>query len=171
MLLVLREMSIFDRTIISSSSDESDPRIISAYPTLRAAAEILGVNASMLSRLPNLETEARGSQRRLSPRVMIELARFYRRRAIGEIASDLLDYAYDHAPDYATQIDEAIEVAIGPTTSALDARGFLAEAKRALPTALYAEVKRVYASSGGREPINSRRTHAMSSQGSVHHRG
>lgn len=147
-----------------------DPGVLAAYPTLRAAARMLGVDPSALSKKKDLPTLARGDERRFPPALVLDLARHYNRRALAAVASDLLDYAYDNAEDYARSVDSEIEAAMGPSpATVVSGDAFLAEARRALPSDLFERVQRAYRDSGGTSAITDRRPRRA--RGSVVHRG
>jgi hypothetical protein len=159
---------IAERTSVLQGAE--DPGVLAAYPTLRAAARILGVDPSALSKKKDLPTLARGEERRFPPALVLELARHYNRRALAAVASDLLDYAYANAEDYARFVDDEIEAAMGPSpATGVNGDAFLAEAQRALPGDLFAAVLRAYRASGGTSSITDRRSRRE--RGSVAHRG
>lgn len=125
-----------------------------AYPTLTEAAGLLGVSASTLSRRSDLEFERMGERdKRLPASEVMRLAGIYRKRSLGEVAVELIAYARRHCTAHAQEVEEQIEryfeQAPAPTLSGTD---FLAEAKRALPPALYREVARVYCVAGSQPP-------------------
>lgn len=131
-----------------------DPGILAAYPTLRAAARIIGVEPSTLSRRRDLPTQPRADERRFPPALVLSLARHYRRRSLEFVASELLDYAYEHAESYAASVDQEIEAAMGPSpATSVDGQAFLAEAQRALPRDLFEAVVAAYGDAGGIEPV------------------
>lgn len=125
-----------------------------AYPTLTEAAGLLGVSASTLSRRSDLEFERMGERdKRLPASEVMRLAGVYRKRSLGEVAAELVGYARRHCAAHAEEVQEQIERYFEQApASALSGAGFLAEAKRALPAALYQEVARVYRASGS-EPL------------------
>jgi hypothetical protein len=120
--------------------------LLAAYPTLRQAARMIGVHASSLSRR-ELAVEHAGREVRLPPRLVLELAAYYRRRDEYEVGGALVDYALAHAPDRVGEIEEEIERYFEGTSdrdAPLDTESFLEEARRHLPPALYAQVERAY---------------------------
>jgi hypothetical protein len=120
------------------------PGLVAAWPPLRQAARMIGVAASSLSRRPDLTCERRGREQRVSPAEVLRLARYYKRRPLGKVASELLDFAYEHAPDQAAVVDQEIELTLGPDSSTLEPEQFLLAAQRGLPPSLYAEVERAW---------------------------
>lgn len=120
--------------------------LLAAYPTLRQAARMIGVHASSLSRR-ELPVEHAGREARLAPRLVLELAAHYRRRDEYEVGGALVDHALAHAPDHVAEVEAEIEryfEETGDRDAALDTGGFLEEARRRLPPALYAQVERAY---------------------------
>jgi hypothetical protein len=89
-------------------SDET--RALNVFPNIRAAAGMLGVAASTLSRRADVHPQARGDRDRLLPATeVLRLASIFRRRSINDVAQDLLDYAGKHAPQDAGSVAEEIE--------------------------------------------------------------
>jgi hypothetical protein len=125
-----------------------------AYPTLTEAARLLGVSASTLSRRDDLACERMGERdKRIPAEEVMRLATVYRKRALGEVAADLVTSARERSPEHAAHVQEEIERFFeqrGPPVFSDGA--FLAEAERALPPELYEEVRRVYHASGGTRP-------------------
>ncbi len=128
---------------------------LTVYPTLTAAARLLDVSASTLSRRSDLECERMGERdKRVSAVEVMRLAAVYRKRALGEVAADLIAGAQERSPAYAELVQEEIERFFEDRSSSRTVpRGFLAEARRALPPDLYEQVRLVYeASVDGRHP-------------------
>lgn len=129
---------------------------LTAYPTLTQAAALLGVSASTLSRREDLTWEQMGERdKRVPAAEVLRLASIYRKRSINEVAADLVNYTREHAEGCADQIEEEIE-RFFESLAAPSRPGdqFLAEAKRALPAALYTQVERVYREGRGRRPAD-----------------
>lgn len=83
---------------------------LQAYPNIRAAAQMLGVSASTLSRRADRTAERRGERDRvLPPAEVLRLASVFRRRSVNDIAQALLDHARATAPDEVTRVEEDIE--------------------------------------------------------------
>lgn len=120
-----------------------------AYPTLTEAAGLLGVSASTLSRRPDLEFERMGERdKRLPASEVMRLAGVYRKRSLGEIATDLIGYARQHCAAHVEEVQEQIERYFEQApTPTISGAGFLVEAKRALPAELYRQVASVYRAS------------------------
>ncbi|HTZ63254.1 MAG TPA: hypothetical protein VMB51_04055 [Solirubrobacteraceae bacterium] len=90
--------------------DSSETRSLNAYPNIHAAAGMLGVAASTLSRRPDVHTQARGERDRvLLAAEVLRLASIFRRRSINDVAQALLEYAGKHAPQEASGVGEEIE--------------------------------------------------------------
>jgi hypothetical protein len=114
-----------------------------AYPNIAAAAKILDVSPSTLSRREDLAAESRGARDMVLPATeVLRLAKVYRRRSVNDVAQDLIDLAAEASPEEATQVDQEIEAWFegGAITDADRAR-FLDLAAALLPPSLYATVK------------------------------
>lgn len=120
--------------------------LLQAYPTLRRAAKMIGVSASSLSRRP-LAVERAGREKRLAPSTVLELAAYYRKRDEYEVGGALVEYALEHAEEYAPQVEAEVDAylrATGERDAPLDSDRFLAEARRSLPEDVYEQVERIY---------------------------
>lgn len=120
------------------------PELVAAWPPLRRAAAMVGVAASSLSRRSDLVCERRGREERVRPAEVLRLARYYNRRSISIVASELLVFAYEQAPDYAPVVDLEIELTLGPAASNLDPEQFRSAVRADLPKALSAKIERAY---------------------------
>jgi hypothetical protein len=125
-----------------------------AYPTLTETARLLGVSASTLSRRNDLACERMGERdKRIPAGEVMRLAAVYRKRALGEVAADLIARARERSPQHAEHVQEEIERFFEQRESPVFSDGaFLTEAERALPPELYEEVQRVYHASGRPRP-------------------
>jgi hypothetical protein len=125
-----------------------------AYPTLTEAGRLLGVSASTLSRRDDLAYERMGERdKRVPASEVMRLATIYRKRALGEVAADLIARARERSPQHAEHVQEEIERFFEQREpSVLSDGAFLTEAERALPPELYEQVRRVYYASGGIRP-------------------
>jgi hypothetical protein len=118
-----------------------------AYPNIRAAAKMLDVAASTLSRRGDLVAEARGERDQvLPPGEVMRLAGIYRKRSLNDVAQDLIDLARESSPEDATRVEAEIESyfeaqAIGPG----ERERFLESARRLLPPELVRQVEAVMA--------------------------
>lgn len=124
---------------------------IRAWPTLSAAARMLGVAPSTLSRLPGIVAERVGvQQRRVSPATVMRLARHYRRRVVEEVAHDLVARARLEAPELVSDVQGEIDRALAETapTSLRDADAFLRAAQSFLPTELFELVRSAVSTPG-----------------------
>jgi hypothetical protein len=120
--------------------------LLRAYPTLRQAARMIGVTASTLSRR-SLRVEQAGREKRLSPRTVLELAAYYRKRDEYEVGGALVEYALEHAEEHVTEVEAEVDAFLRETAdrdAPLEAERFLAEARRMLPDQLYERVERAY---------------------------
>jgi hypothetical protein len=128
---------------------EEAPERLEGYPTLRKTAEIVKVDPASLSRRPEVKelAEWRGRECLFPPALVIDVAAYYRKRRLGAVASDLVDYALEHAPEYVDEIEAEVEDALRRHRRPIAAPSgavFLAEAKRSLPADLYAQVESAY---------------------------
>lgn len=127
---------------------------LGSYPTLTRAAQMLGVSGSTLSRRKDLQAERMGERdRRVPAAEVMRLAVIYRKRSLNEVASDLIDFAQQHAPAQAGVVEDELERFFAELGApVISDEKFLTEAKRALPADLYAEVERIYQTGGQRSP-------------------
>ena len=117
-----------------------------SYPNLTAAAHILGISPSTLSRRDDLISENRGDRDRVVPASeVLRLARIYRMRSLNDVAQALIEHARQEAPDELPGLVEEIERFFEQETEdlGLDREQFLALAQQWLPEPLFAEVKRM----------------------------
>ena len=105
---------------------------------------MLGVSTATLSRRSDLAyIEAGDRDHRVPAAEVVRLAGHYKRRAVDEVAYDLVAYARRHARAYeqlvGDEVDHAVEglyrAAGAPSTEA-----FLRDARRLLPGRLYQQV-------------------------------
>lgn len=125
------------------------------YPTLSAAAKMLGISTSTLSRREDLQTEARGDRDKVvRPAELMRVAVVYRKRSLNEVAADLLAHARKHAPDTVEAIDEEIESFVEqleqPNT---EVDQLLELAERHLPSKVVAEIRRATADGGNQRAV------------------
>ncbi len=89
-------------------SPESDG--LAGYPTLSAAAKILRVAPSTLSRRSDITPLVRGQRDKvLRPDDVLHLARSYRKVGVSAVAQELKSYAAKHAPEEALGIAAEID--------------------------------------------------------------
>lgn len=117
---------------------------VTVWPSLSQAARLLGVSPSTLSRYPGLATQPFGRlEHRVSPAIVIRLAREYRRRVVEDVSYDLVALAElrdrRQARVVAREVDREL---LKPSshTRQLDIDAFLATAKSSLPPQLYRAV-------------------------------
>jgi hypothetical protein len=116
---------------------------VSGWPSLRRAAEMIGVDVSSLSRT-DLPVERWGREKRLAPSVVLSRAAYYNRRPADEVAAELVQCALDQS---SPEVVELVELEIDAALQSLRATApevgpdWLEEARRALPPDLYEEVE------------------------------
>lgn len=121
-----------------------DSRPIEAYPSLRAAAKMIGVTAATLSRREDLARVRAGREQRIPAAEVVRLTGFYRRRPPSRVAAELVERAIGVDPGLeeiiGQEVDAALErVPVAQTGVSLAA--FLATAHRLLPAALVEQVE------------------------------
>lgn len=90
--------------------EASELRSLKAYPNISAAAAVLGVAPSTLSRRADIRAEPRGARDRvLAVAEVLRLASIFRKRSINDVAYDLLEQARAQAPEDAATVQEEIE--------------------------------------------------------------
>jgi hypothetical protein len=116
---------------------------LEAYPNIRAAAALIGISASTLSRREDLLAEHRGERDRVLPAAeVLRLAAIYRKRSLNDVAQDLIDHVRAESPDEAARVEEEVEAFFeGRTISENRRDEFLLLARRLLPASLYKEVE------------------------------
>jgi hypothetical protein len=134
------------RTAGSPPQVSRDELAATAYPSLRQAAELIGVNASTLSRRKDVARVRAGQEVRMPAREVIRLAAVYRRRPLSEVAAALVARA-QRFPGSAreavtTEVDQALELHQAPPTEpTIDMKAFLSAADSLLPAHLAFEVR------------------------------
>lgn len=116
-----------------------------AYPSLREAAELIGVSASTLSRRDDLVSLSAGRERRVPAAEVVRLAANYKNVPVSRVAALLIERVAREEPEIQEQlereVDEALE-ATPPTYSVSgDLQSFVRDAERHLPADLAAQVK------------------------------
>jgi hypothetical protein len=115
---------------------------LQAYPNIRAAAEILGVSASTLSRRQDVSTERRGERDVvLAPGEVLRLAGIYRKRSLNDVAHDLLEHARPAGPDEQRRVEEEVEAYFEANTITAQREELLRLARRMLPPDLYEQIE------------------------------
>ena len=124
-----------------------------AYPTLSAAARLIGIATSTLSRREDCNPIPRGTRDRvLPPAEVMRFAAIYRKRSLNEVAADLIDEAAAHGSDEAARTEEAVEAFFAGRSRGESVDEFLAQAKRYLPQELYTQVASTVNDGAGRRP-------------------
>ncbi|MCW2982945.1 MAG: hypothetical protein JWR63_515 [Conexibacter sp.] len=114
-----------------------------AYPTMSAAARMIGVSPSTLSRRDDCEPLQRGSRDHvLPPAEVMRLAAIYRKRSLNEVAADLVALGAQHGPQDHDRVEDAVEAFFAGRSRSESVDEFLAQAKRHLPSKLYQEVRK-----------------------------
>jgi len=118
-----------------------------AYPTLRRAAQILGVDPTRLSRRRPDAVQV-GSQKRLAPRTVMAEAVHFNRRELPEVAGELEEVAEQQAPEHREAIEGEIETFLRERRTARPTarpdEDWLEEARRFLPDRIFRDVKDAY---------------------------
>lgn len=118
-----------------------------AYPSLRRAAAILGVDPSTLSRR-SPPFEPVGSEKRIPAWAVIDEAAYFNKRDLNEVAFDLVSLAEEQSPDAVEAIEQEITSRLREmerdSRAARPGSDWLEEARRHLPTALYRQVEQAY---------------------------
>ena len=132
--------------------------LVRAWPNQSEASRLLGVEPSTLLRRDLPYEEFGGREKRLSPRVVLGEALYYKRVPVQQVAAGLYEVALDHASK-----DEARQIAQEADTFLLEQKDlrarelsrdeFLAEARRALPRGIYRQVESIYLQRPARPPV------------------
>lgn len=124
-----------------------------AYPNIRAAADILGVSASTLSRRADRIAAHRGERDRvLPPSEVLRLASIFRRRSINDVAQALLHHARSAAPDDVARVEEEIESFFEAHTVSDERNELRRLARRMLPPSLCEQIEAVLDQEAGELP-------------------
>ncbi len=117
---------------------------VEVYPSLRAAAKLIGITPAALSRRDDVTRIRAGRETRLPAGEVVRLATIYRRRAPSRVAAELVQRAIAIDPSLEEVIGREVDVALEETASrrAADAsiEQFLDAAHRLLPPALAKQV-------------------------------
>lgn len=135
-----------DRTSLAHAS-------LRAFPNIRAAALMLSVAPSTLSRREDLQSERRGERDRvLPPTEVLRLAAIYRKRSLNDVAQDLVEHARQSSADDASKVQEEVEAFFEERGGSDEAREEVLErARQLLPPELYEKVKGMLSEPG--EPL------------------
>jgi hypothetical protein len=124
-----------------------------AYPNIRAAAGILGVSASTLSRRADRSAARRGERDRvLPPAEVLRLASIFRRRSMNDVAQALLDHARSAAPDEVARVEEDIESFFEERPVSVERNELRRLARQLLPPSLCEQIEAVLDQDGGDLP-------------------
>lgn len=128
--------------------------VTEAWPTLRQAAQLIGISPSTLSRRHDVGSQTAGRYRRLSPISVLSLASHYRKSVLNEVAAALIDLAGDQAPEHVDAIERDVEAYFSktPVQASLTPGDFADLADLYLPAALAAHVRNVITAAGREKP-------------------
>jgi hypothetical protein len=143
------------RSTTSSMDPTSIDRAASlrAYPTVSAAARMIGVAPSTLTRRDDCRPLSRGARDQVLPPVeVMRLAVEYRKRSLNEVAAALVSLATAEGDAERARVEAEIDGFFAPGSSEQSTSEFLAQAKRRLPSALYLDVERAVSTGQGRRP-------------------
>ena len=115
---------------------------VEGYPSLRRAAELVGVSASTLSRRDDILVVAAGRETRVPAAEVLRLAALYGRRRMSRVAAELVEYAAatDARVSIAREVDDAL-ARHAQTPEVPAPQAFLDEARRLLPAPLVAQIE------------------------------
>ena len=120
--------------------DSTSP--LQAYPNIRAAAEMLGVSASTLSRREDAISERRGERDVvLAPAEVLRLGAIYRKRSLNDVAQDLIDHANEAGDVERRRVEEEVEAFFEANSVSAQRDELLRLARRMLPAELYRQIE------------------------------
>jgi hypothetical protein len=115
---------------------------LEAYPNISAAAEMLGVSPSTISRRADLCAEARGERDRvLAPGEVLRLGEIFRKKSINDVAQALLDHAEQFGQEARARIEREIEAHFDEHTVAARIAELRTLARQMLPAELAEQVE------------------------------
>jgi hypothetical protein len=115
---------------------------LQAYPNIRAAAAMIGVSPSTLSRREDTTTQRRGERDMVvSPGEVLRLAHIYRKRSLNDVAADLVEHGRKAAPDDAQRVESEIDSYFESHMIMLQQEELLRLASVLLPNDLYEQIK------------------------------
>lgn len=110
---------------------------LEAYPNITAAAEMLGVAASTLSRRDDLVKQGRGERDQvLSATEVLRLGAIHRKRSLNDVAQALIDHAQEASPEEASRVEQEIEEFFDANSIEAQQDELLRLARRLLPPEL-----------------------------------
>ncbi len=127
------------------ATSEWEPDLpVEAYPSLRAAAKLIGVSPSTLSRRADVVRVSAANQERIPAGEVVRLAAIYRRARVSRVAAALVERAAGAGAEaqelVGAEVDHAMEQVPVPSASP-GVAAFITEAHRRLPEALAAQVE------------------------------
>ncbi len=128
-----------------ATSDGWEPDLpVEAYPSLRAAAKLIGVSPSTLSRRADVVRVSAANQERIPAGEVVRLAAIYRRARVSRVAAALVERAAGAGAEaqelVGAEVDHAMEQVPVPSASP-GVAAFITEARRRLPEGLAAQVE------------------------------
>lgn len=115
---------------------------LESYPNISAAAAMLGVSASTISRRRDLRAEARGERDRvMAPGEVLRLGRVFRKRSINDVAQALLEHAEPFGQEAKARIEREIEAHFDEYPVAAQVDELRVLARRLLPSELADQVE------------------------------
>jgi hypothetical protein len=115
---------------------------LEAYPNITAAAEMLGVAPSTISRRADLHAEARGERDRvLAPGEVLRLGEIFRKKSINDVAQALLDHAEQFGQEARACVEREIEAHFDEHTVAARIAELRTLARQMLPAELAEQVE------------------------------
>jgi hypothetical protein len=116
---------------------------LEGYPNLSAAAVMLGVSVSTLSRRDDLTAERRGERDVVLPAgEVLRLAAVYRKRSLNDVAQALLAYVQTTSQTDVSKIEGEIESFFEARAARGRHEDFIDTARRLLPAPLVSEIER-----------------------------
>ena len=137
-----RSASVVSRRATREERESDLP--VEAYPSLRAAAKLIGVSPSTLSRRGDVVRVSAANQERIPAGEVVRLAAIYRRARVSRVAAALVERAGSAGAEaqelVGAEVNRALEQV--PVRSAgSGTAAFIVEARRRLPKGLAAQVE------------------------------
>jgi len=106
------------------------------YPNIRAAAKMLSIAPSTLSRRDDLRAERRGERDRvLPPAEVLRLGTVYRRRSLNDVGQELIEHARQISREEGARVEEDVEAFFEERAGSSEAREEVLERARELLSA------------------------------------
>lgn len=119
-----------------------------AFPTVTAAAEMLGIDKATVSKA-GLDLIQSGATKRVQPRDVLQLGMQHRKRPLTQVAGSLLSFAEQHGAEAVSEVEAQIhsffaEARQGGERRHISRDEFLAEAARFLTEDELRKIERRY---------------------------